>query len=271
MADFVADLRAPTPTGAAERAVPVRSELALTVDDLGLRLQRGALSQTGRRAELLAGLARGLGKPGHMLDLAYQRLDAASQGLDRGLDTQIQGRAQAVERLALKLVHPREALRAAGDQLGQRVERLRLAATGLLRGAARDWQSLQAPRRLSQAVQRRLERDGQALAQVSALMASYQAVDKRALERGYARVERGDGSLLTQAASLVPGEILRLVFADGAGQVQALEPGAGQSQSGPGTASGQPQASAKPEASSANAPAAAKKSPKKDDGQGWLL
>ncbi len=272
LADFVADLRAPTPTGAAERAVPVRSELALGIEDLGLRLQRGTLSLTGRRSELLAGLVRGLGKPGHMLDMAYQRLDAASQGLDRGLDGQIQGRAQAVERLALKLVHPREALRTAGDQLGQRVERLRLAATGLLRGAARDWQGLQAPRRLSQALQRRLERDGQALAQVSALMASYQGVDKRALERGYARVERGDGSLLTQAASLVPGEILRLVFADGAGQVQALEPAAGQSQSGPSAASGQPQASVKPElTSSAKAPEPAKKPPKKDDGQGWLL
>ena len=271
LADFAADLRAPTPTGAAERAVPVRAELALGLDDLGLRLQRGALGMTQRRAEVLAGLARGLGKPGHMLELAYQRLDSASQGLDRGLDAQIQGRAQAVERLALKLVHPREALRSAAELLAQRFDRLRIASTGLLRGTARDWQSLQAPRRLGQAFGRRLEREAQILSQLAALMTSYQAVDKRALERGYARVERADGSLVTQAASLSPGAIMRLVFADGSGQVQALGPDA-DPQSQPKPASGQPQPAARPkQTSSEKAPTEAKNAPKKDDGQGWLL
>lgn len=240
LADFAADWRAPTPTGAAERAVPVRAELLLAVEDFGLRLGRGGQALLTRRAEALQGLARGLGQPGQLLDLAYQRSDTLAQRLDRGLERQVQIKGQAIERLALKLLHPREALRVAEDRLTQGFERLSLASRALLRSAAGDWRSLQAPRRLVQAVQRQLDRDGQALNQLAALMASYQAVDKRALERGYARVERSDGSLVTQAAALVPGEALRLIFSDGAAAVQALA-----AQSQPKPATGQPQASAR--------------------------
>ncbi len=306
LADFAADWRAPTPTGAAERAVPVRTELLLGVEDYGLRLGRSGQALMARRKEALAGLARGLGQPGQLLDLAYQRSDTLAQRLDRGFERQVQVKSQAVERLALKLLHPRETLRAAEDRLTQGFERLGLASRSMLRAAAGDWRNLQAPRRLAQALQRQLDRDGQALSQLVALMASYQAVDKRALERGYARVERPDGSLVTQAAALAAGERLRLVFSDGAGLVQALgqsEP-LGQSdpvgksestgpQSQPKPALGQPHADAK-EPDSPNAPAvdaAVETEPEKasaqrsgkegrkekprskdqDDKQGWLL
>lgn len=243
LADFVADWRAPTPTGAAERAVPVRAELLLAIEDLGLRLGRGGQGHLSRRSDTLQGLARGLGQPDHLLDLAYQRSDAMAERLDRGLERLIVGQSQAVERLALKLVHPREALRAAGERLIQGFERLRLACQGQMRASVGDWRSLQASQRLGQAARRYLERESQGLAQLAALMASYQAVDKRALERGYARVERLDGSLVTQAAALAAGQRLRLVFSDGAGLVQALGDGSdndgGDGSGGDGPAAGQ--------------------------------
>src|SRR5690349_17298169 len=83
--DFAADKRAPTPTAAAEMAVPVRSELIARVDSLARRnfvcWQRG---QENRRNEF-RGASRALPAAGELLDIPRQRLDAASGALPRAL------------------------------------------------------------------------------------------------------------------------------------------------------------------------------------------
>src|SRR6202011_4898152 len=83
--DFAADKRAPTPTAAAEMAVPVRSELVARVDSLARRnfvcWQRG---QESRRHELRAA-ARALPAAGDLLAIPRQRLDGATASLPRAL------------------------------------------------------------------------------------------------------------------------------------------------------------------------------------------
>src|SRR5690606_278821 len=73
--DYASDLRAPTPTAAAEKAVPVKADLEAAVSDLGRRLQQARMRGLNERMERLRGLARGLPQPQGLLALPGQRLD----------------------------------------------------------------------------------------------------------------------------------------------------------------------------------------------------
>ncbi|HEC01886.1 MAG TPA: exodeoxyribonuclease VII large subunit, partial [Sphingomonadales bacterium] len=83
--DYASDLRAPTPTAAAEQAVPVRADLIYTVQDLDSRLNLSLRRLLADKAQRLEGLGRGLPKPSDILALSRQRLDDVSERLPRAL------------------------------------------------------------------------------------------------------------------------------------------------------------------------------------------
>jgi exodeoxyribonuclease VII large subunit len=89
LCDFAADVRAPTPTAAAEMAVPVKAELRAYVRDQGARMERCARRYHERASEKLTSLARLLPTPASLLDPQRQRVDDYGERLRRGLGRRV--------------------------------------------------------------------------------------------------------------------------------------------------------------------------------------
>jgi exodeoxyribonuclease VII large subunit len=89
LTDFAADMRAPTPTAAAELAVPVRSELLAQVRELGARAGRCAQRGAERASEQLQALLRHWPEQGALLAPQRQRVDELAERLPRGLRSRL--------------------------------------------------------------------------------------------------------------------------------------------------------------------------------------
>jgi exodeoxyribonuclease VII large subunit len=135
--DFAADRRAPTPTAAAEIAVPVRRELVADVLQGEERLLRGVGRFFEQRSLALEGLARGLPDPARLLEQAMQSLDIAGERWTNGLLTIQRNAATQLQHAASRLVAPERliadkrreaehALERIGNRLQQRLGELRL-------------------------------------------------------------------------------------------------------------------------------------------------
>ncbi len=101
--DYVADRRAPTPTAAAEMAVPVRSELRAQIEQLHARGGRGIYKLLSQQAERIEGLARGLPRPQQLVASMAQALDMLSERLIGALPRSLQLRHEKLQRLAASL------------------------------------------------------------------------------------------------------------------------------------------------------------------------
>lgn len=189
--DYAADLRAPTPTGAAEMALPVRSDLLATLGDLHLRQSGAVMRMMDRRRVDLRSAARALPQPKDILALARQRFDMASSRLGQGLQAYTMTHRGRFSNASVRM-RPGLLL----DKIATRSERLqdrseRLGRISLLT----------------------LEQKRQQLDAAGRLLESLS--HKGVLARGFALVRDRDNAPLRRAADIKAGQGLSLEFADG--------------------------------------------------------
>ena len=112
ISDFVADVRAPTPSAAAELLAPDSSDLRQRLEGLERRLQLRMRQLIAHQHLRLDGLTRRLRHPGERLRQQAQRLDDLEMRLQRALDRQVSQRRERLARLETRLAaqHPGRAL-----------------------------------------------------------------------------------------------------------------------------------------------------------------
>lgn len=234
--DFVSDMRAPTPTAAAEMAVPVRLDLMAWVDQQGARLSASLSNGLSQRQQRLRDLSRGLPQKDSLLDGPRQRFDTWAERLPVAL-------RQAVARKELALSRASGALRPSvlRGRLDRANDRLQNAARGLnadvvARDIARKSDRLTQVARglrsdvISRDITRKVDRLDAMTARLAARAQSDQAARlarldgldrlretlgyQATLERGYA-VVRADGAVVTSAQAAKKAASLEIQFADG--------------------------------------------------------
>ncbi len=209
--DFAADKRAPTPTAAAEMAVPVRAELAQQVLDCSRRMV-GCMARNLEEARTrLRAEARGLPDPGRLLEDAMQDLDGERERLENAMAGFLALRTERVA--AARPRHPREILVQAAQRVADFGVRLAPATQGLLARRTENFATLDAAARMRRCATRRVEDATRHLAHTAQILESLSY--QRVLERGFvlARDERGEP--VTAAAATAPGMALSLRFHDG--------------------------------------------------------
>ena len=202
--DFVADLRAPTPSAAAELIIASAEELRGQIDALSHRLQRSLENLLAGYDGRVEGLRRALHDPRTMLGHLAQRLDDLTGRLELGLNVAVSRRRDRFERLQGELQHNDPAVRIA--TLRQRLALL----------TARAEHSL--VQRLE--ILRQLFGDNAARLDVLSPL--------NTLARGYAIAARADdGTVVTDAAAVTVGELLLLQLHRGRARcrVESLETG----------------------------------------------
>ena len=233
--DFVSDRRAPTPTAAAEMAVPVRHELMAWVEQAGGRMAASLSTGLVRRGQRLRDLARALPRPDALLDGPRQRLDRAADRLAPALIAGVQRRRVRLADVAGSLRPSRLRRAVTGEQqrLAERAARLGPALERAVTGKRDAFASRAQRFRPAALVQdrarkaeafaslvRRLSATG--LRQARAWRDRIETMDrlretlsyKATLARGYA-VVRGGGEIVTTKEAAQAASGLEIEFADG--------------------------------------------------------
>lgn len=184
--DFVADMRAPTPTGAAEMAVPRRDQLAALMAENDQRLRTALARFTFTARERLDSFSARLGSPARLMENKMQVLDRLSLRMD-GLFTQyLHAKDKRLQQCAANLPSPRHTL----DRTLAKLEKTGDQLRPLINISFRD-------------KSHKLEACGRLLETLSF---------KKVLERGFAVVRDANGTPVTAATHLTPGQALQLEF-----------------------------------------------------------
>lgn len=187
--DYAADLRAPTPTGAAEKAVPVRKELSLMLSEVEMRLKMAVNRLTTEQSNILTGLIRGLPSLAQIAEEQAQRLDDRTERLENALKAFVADKKSSLDASALRLTRPDFLLEQAKNKLFRTAFPLETQIQTLLTRTENHFQT------------------------AARLLDSFSY--ERILERGFVLALTKQGKPLATAAEAAGRQELTLKFSDG--------------------------------------------------------
>ncbi len=188
LADYASDLRAPTPTGAAEMAVPRRIDLLATVRAESENLFRMAGRLISEKSSRLENLSARIGDPSRLLEIRLQRFDHTDHKLRAFFERSISLKRERWGTAGARLRHPGEMVRQKSEQLEFRANRLESIKPRLLDDRVKRWEY--------------------ACRMLESL--SF----KRVLKRGFVLVRDKEGKPLPDADLVHEGQELKLHFRD---------------------------------------------------------
>ena len=199
LADFAADWRAPTPTAAAERAVPVREELLAQLGELTLRQRRAVVRPVILGKERLEARVQRLPRPEALLASHIQRLDDFGERLRRGLAERASVARARLQDSAGRLSLP--LLRGRIERAGERLAAARLVPALVLRRIAESRTAVDGLARMAE-----------------------QLSPAQVLRRGYAIVRGDGGKPVMSATEARSAAALELEFSDGRLSIGGVAP-----------------------------------------------
>jgi exodeoxyribonuclease VII large subunit len=197
IADFVADERTPTPTGAAQRVVPDRHALLKSLCVQAQHLQRAQRNRLQNDMQSLDYLQRGLVHPAQQLQRQTQQLDQLQQRMQRAFAYRKQQQHWQWQSLAQRLVAASSDVARLQDKHVNLAQRFSKA----MHTTQTQWTA-------------RLENNGQHLALLN---------PQQVLARGYSLVQDASGRVVSDAGQLVVGAELRVTFAQGWARTEVKE------------------------------------------------
>ena len=221
--DLAADVRAPTPTGAAELAVPVKAELDATVASYKARLQSALTRQFEKARSQLLAAERGLASPDMLLAMPRRRLDEATGRLGRGLDMATRRKRTNYESIAGRLSHRGLSASIARnhDRLDTLGRRANAAHINKVQSTTRHVMDL--ARRNQNAFENQVVRTKARYEQAHRLLGSLSY--KSILERGYAVVRNAKDTPIASVDKIKSGDAFSVELRDG--RISAVAAGAG--------------------------------------------
>ncbi|MDC1034926.1 exodeoxyribonuclease VII large subunit [Alphaproteobacteria bacterium] len=186
--DFVSDLRAPTPTGAAEKSVPVREELRARISELDLRLKTSFFNKMNNNKDRLNSLIRLLGKPDQIFDNKNQKLDFVFKDIENLFKTIFTEQKNKIVQYTQKLTPPKVLI----NNLDSKIHLLDTKFNNYLENV--------------------ITSKGTKLNSLSQLLEA--SSFNRVLDRGFALVMDNDGKAIKLSSEVAKNSNVKIKFAD---------------------------------------------------------